>query len=293
MYKNLKTFIRTCPDCQTSKSYYKYKVLLKPLVVRPGFGVMLHLDYSSPYSDSSEGDRYIGAIVDSYSSYCWLFPTADMTSGSAVKCPLHVVSKIGAFQNLISDWAAALLGIVMTSFLELFDITKISTFSSSPRSNSKVERLQKTLIDCLKAMCVKGRPLATTLIFIQMALRSAPIVVLHLSVFELTTGGYRMNIPIDVVKIASFDEGHQHPNDTIKGIRADLDLMNKIVWEHIVKNQRKMKLTFDEKVILYSYCVEGIVLLNDPVEKACVSGKLGGYGVGLIRSYGSAATTVD
>jgi len=76
-----------------------------------------------------------------------------------------------------------------------------------------------------------------------------------------------------VVKIASFDEGHQHPNDIIKGIRVDLDLMNKIVKEHIIKNQREMKLTFDEKVTPYSYCVGGIVLLNDPVEKVGVSGK--------------------
>jgi len=49
---------------------------------------------------------------------------------------------------------------------------------------------------------------------------------------------------MDVVKIASFDEGNQHPNDIIKGIRADLDLMNKIVREHIIKKQKEMKLTF-------------------------------------------------
>jgi len=197
-----------------------------------------------------------------------------MTSGSAVKCLSHVVSQIGAFQNLISDRAAAFLGVVMTSFLELFDITKISTSSYSPRSNSKVERLQKTLIECLKATCVEGRPWATALIFVQMDLGSAPIVGLGLSAFELTTSGYRINLPMDVVKIDSFDEGHQHPNEIIKGIRADLDLMNKIVREHIIENQKEMKLTFDEKVTPYSYSVGGIVLLNDPVEKVGVSGKL-------------------
>jgi len=50
--------------------------------------------------------------------------------------------------------------------------------------------------------------------------------------------------------------------------------MNKIVREHIGENQREMKLSFDEKVTPYSYCVGGIVLLNDPVEKVGVSGKL-------------------
>jgi len=106
-----------------------------------------------------------------------------------------------------------------------------------------------------------------------MALRSALIVRLGLSAFELTTDGYRMNLPIYVVKITSFDEGHQHPNDIIKGIQSDLDLMNKIVREHIIENQSENKLTFDEKVTHYSYCVGGIVLLNDPVEKVGVSGK--------------------
>jgi len=197
-----------------------------------------------------------------------------MTIGSALRCLPHVVSQIGAFQNLISHRAAAFLGVVMTSFLELFDITKITTSSYSPGSNSKVKRLQKTLIECLKATCVQGRPWATALIFVQMALRLAPIVGLGLSAFKLTTGGYRMNLPMDVVKIASFDKIHQHPNDIIKGIRADLDLMNKIVREHIIENQREMKLTFDEKVTPYSYSVGGIVLLNDHVEMVGVSGKL-------------------
>jgi len=65
MYKNFKTFIRICPDCQTSISYHKYKVSLKPLVVRPGFGHTLHLDYSGSYPDWGEGDCYICANVDS------------------------------------------------------------------------------------------------------------------------------------------------------------------------------------------------------------------------------------
>jgi len=68
-----------------------------------------------------------------------------------------------------------------------------------------------------------------------MGLRSASLVGLGLSAFELTIAGYRMNLPMDVVKISSFDEGHQHPNDIIKGIRADLDLIKKIVKEHIIE----------------------------------------------------------
>jgi len=121
---------------------------------------------------------------------------------------------------------------------------------------------------------VEGLPWATALIFVQKALRLAPIVGLGLSAFEITAGGYRISLSMNVVKITTFDEGRQHPNYIIKGIRSDLDLMNKIVREHTIDNQKEMKLPFGEKVTPYSYSVGGIVLLNDPVKRVGVSIKL-------------------
>jgi len=81
----------------------------------------------------------------------------NMTFATAVKCLQKVLAQIEAFKNLISDRAAAFLGRVMTSFCKLFDITKISTKSFSPRLNSRVECLQGTLINCLRATCTEGR----------------------------------------------------------------------------------------------------------------------------------------
>jgi len=49
--------------------------------------------------------------------------------------------------------------------------------------------------------------------------------------------------------------------------------MNKIVREHILENEKEMKLAFDEKVTLYSYSAGSIVLLNDSGEKVGCSGK--------------------
>jgi len=158
MYKNKKNYIRTCPDCQIAKGYHKYKVFLKPLVVRLTFGDTLHLDYSGPHPDLGSGDQYICTIVDSYSTYCWLFPMSNQTAETAVKCLLKVCSQIGAFKSVITNCAAAFLGGVMTSFCKLFGITKINTTSFSPRSNSRVERLQQTFNECLKATCIEGQP---------------------------------------------------------------------------------------------------------------------------------------
>jgi len=68
-----------------------------------------------------------------------------MTRKTAVRCFLRVVFQIDTFKSLVTDRAAAYLGMEMSSFCELFDITKISSTSYLPCSNAKVERLQKNL----------------------------------------------------------------------------------------------------------------------------------------------------
>jgi len=209
--------------------------------VRPGFGHTLHLDYSGPYPDSGEGDRYICAIVDSFTSYSWLYGTKDMTAITAVNCLLKVVGQIVAFKNLVTDRAAAFLGSVMTAFCELFDITKISTTAYSPHSNSRVERQQGTLINCLITTCTEGRPWGSALAFVEMALRSAPVKGMRIGAFEMINGGRMMCLPIDIAKISVFNNEHKTPQDTIDEMRTDLDLMNKIVRENIVENQVEMK----------------------------------------------------
>jgi len=42
--------------------------------------------------------------------------------------------------------------------------------------------------------------------------------------------------PIDIAKIAVLDDEYQTPQDTIKEMRTDLDLRNKIFWENILEN---------------------------------------------------------
>jgi len=96
----------------------------------------------------------------------------------------------------------------MTSFCELFNITKISTTSFSPRLNSRVERLQGTPINCLRATCVEGRNWGSALAFVEMALRSAPIKGIGVSAFEMVSAGRRMILPVDAAKIADFDDNH-------------------------------------------------------------------------------------
>jgi len=92
-----------------------------------------------------------------------------------------------------------------------------------------------------------------------------------------------MNLPLDVAKIAAFDEGHQSPHNTIKEVQTDLDLRNKIIREQILENRKDMKLAFDENVTPYSYSVGSVILLIDLVEKVGMSDNLCRHWVGSYR----------
>jgi len=152
-----------------------------------------------------------------------------MTATTAVKCLLKVVGQYRDFKNLVTDRASAFLGSVITAFCKLFDITKISTTADSPCLNSRVERLQGTLINCLRATCTEGRPWGSALVFVEIALRSALVKRKGISAFEMVNWGRRMCLPIIIAKIAVFDDKHQTPQDTIKEMQTDLYLRNKII----------------------------------------------------------------
>jgi len=86
-----------------------------------------------------------------------------------------------------------------------------------------------------------------------------------------------MALPVDIAKIAAFDQEHQTPEDVIKEMRINLDLMNKSIR---LENQQEMKTVFDEKETPYSSTVGSVVLLNNPIEKVGQSGKLRRHWVG-------------
>jgi len=60
-----------------------------------------------------------------------------------------------------------------------------------------------------------------------------------------------MALLVDIAKIATFDQEHQTPQEVIKEMQTNLDLMNKIIRTNILENQQEMKTAFDDPVSLY------------------------------------------
>jgi len=129
MSRDITKYIKTCKDCQEGKSYHWYKALLKPIVIPNRIGQTLHIDHVGPIKAGPNGEKYIFTVIDSYSTWTWMFAVHNTTSEVAADCLLKVVSEAGAFKHLISDNAASFTGKILTQFCELFDMKKIHILS--------------------------------------------------------------------------------------------------------------------------------------------------------------------
>jgi RNA:NAD 2'-phosphotransferase (TPT1/KptA family) len=267
MYKDIKRYIKFCLDCQAGKTHNLNTALLKPLKIAQGYANRLHIDYVGALITTEEGYKYIFTVIDSFTSYVWLFPTKDMTGETAAKCLIHVIKETGCFNTLISDQGQALIGKVVSSLSNLFGVTKIRTTPYRPESNSKIERMHRTLGNALRTTCVENRKWADKLPFIEMAFRATPIKGLGLSPFEQIHGGRRMLLPIDMqilerVKPENLDRG-----EYIQELRKSIDLIQKITTENIQQNQAEYSRVYNKTARPYKYETGQLVWLNDPIKK--------------------------
>src|SRR6266849_2035128 len=239
MWKDIKMFTKGCKDCQASKTYALNKALLKPLQVVEGFARKLHIDFVGPILLTDDGYRYIFSVVDSFTTWTWLFPTKDMTAETAIDCLIQVVKEVGCFTTLVSDQAQALTGKIRKGFCNQFDIKKIRTSPYFPRSNSRVERMHSTLGNALRTTCEDNKEWKNQLPFIEMALRASPIRGLGLSPFEMVHGGKKMLLPVDTQILERQTEEPEEIGEYLLELRRNLDIIEKITTRNIKFNQEE------------------------------------------------------
>jgi len=224
MSEDKKKYIKTCRDCQEGKSYHRYKVLLKPLVIPNRFGQTLHIDHVGPIKAGPNREKYIFTVIDSYSIWPSMFAVHNPTSEVAADCLLKVVSKAGAFKHLISDNEASFTGKVLTQFCELFDMKKINISSYSAALNARIEHFHSSLSNSLKTSVTVDKDLVKMLAFVELAFRSSPVKGLQISLYEICHSGYYMAWPIDMMMmLKKFDEEHHYPPEYVTKLRNNID----------------------------------------------------------------------
>jgi len=65
---------------------------------------------SDPSKAGPNGKKYIFTVIDSYSTWPWMFAAHNTTSEVMADCLLKVVSEVVALKHLISDNSASFTG---------------------------------------------------------------------------------------------------------------------------------------------------------------------------------------
>jgi len=188
--RDVKKYVKTRKECQEGKSYHRYKALLKPLAIPNRFGQTLHIDHVGPIKPGPNGEKYIFTVIDSYSTWPWIFRVQNTNSQVAADCLQRVVSDAGVFKYLISNNAASFTGKVLTQCCELFDIKKIHISSYHAASNFRIERFEFIYFQLTKDISDTRQRLVKILPFIELAFRSSPVRGLGVSPFEIRQSGY-------------------------------------------------------------------------------------------------------
>lgn len=137
--EKIKKCINNCVVCLISdRKRGKKEGLLHPIPKDYRPLQTLHIDHLGPMTATDKQYKYILAIIDGFTKFCWLYPT---------KTKLELLqSTFGNPRCIISDRGGA-------KFCEQNDIQHTVTTTGIPRGNGQVERLNSIIISVLTKLC--------------------------------------------------------------------------------------------------------------------------------------------
>lgn len=112
-----------------------------------------HIDHLGPMTSTDKQYKYILAIIDAFTKFCWLYPTKTMSASETLSKIEILQSTFGNPSRIISDKGGAFTSTEFAKFCEDNNINHITITTGIPRANGQVERLNSTIISVLTKLC--------------------------------------------------------------------------------------------------------------------------------------------
>lgn len=99
-----------------------------------------------PYTQSTQNNKYILSIMDHFSRYLILVPTADTTAETIANAFVkHLVLPFGSPDAILTDQGQNFLSSLFVQVCKLLRIKKWRTTPYHPQANGRLERVHKTI----------------------------------------------------------------------------------------------------------------------------------------------------
>lgn len=214
----VKKYIRNCLNC----IYYKNKGGPKegelyplPKYAQPFH--TLHMDHIGPFVKTSKNNRYLLVIVDSFTKFVFISAVRNTETNCVIKELDHISKIFGNPRRMITDAGSAFTSHNFKDYCKEKNIRLHTVATGMPRANGQVERVNKTILESMKAMgasltdnkwdqCIKTLQQAINSTF-HKTIKAVPSEVLF---------GYRLRTDSDKLAPTEHDNDTEHITDMTK-----------------------------------------------------------------------------
>ena len=275
MSKDTKTYIESCDVCQKSKRHFHaHRAPLHPLPIVDTFH-RVHMDFLGPLPTSSAGHKHILLIVDSFSKWPEAFPlkTTDAATVARVFYDQYIC-RYGAPKSILTDRGQNFMSNLLKELCEIFQITKISTSSYHPQTNSTCERMNSYILQGLRAHCNSDQTnWHEVLQSIMLAYRTTPATQSTKHSPYMLLFGRECQLPIDVA-LSGESEPLTSRNEHLQKIIDNVKVTSAEAKANLAQAQTKSKTYYDKQASCTTYKIGDHVYLSNHKHKKGLSPKL-------------------
>lgn len=112
-----------------------------------------HIDHLGPLESTSKKYKYIFAVIDAFTKFCWLYPTRTTAANEVI---MRLKNQSVAFGNpvqIISDRGSAFTCEEFNKYCQDENIKHFLITTGLPRANGQVERLNAIIVPVLSKLC--------------------------------------------------------------------------------------------------------------------------------------------
>lgn len=150
MLSFVKSFVRSCVECQKSKPAKNLKIGLMSSNVPKECNDVFFIDFIGPIVQSSSGNTAIFSVLDGFSKIIFFLPVRKQTSSVAIECLKNLVfSQHGLCRTIVSDNGTTFTSREFYSFLFNLRI-KHRTISPYHTQSNNVERTHRNIVTSLR-----------------------------------------------------------------------------------------------------------------------------------------------
>jgi len=113
-----------------------------------------HIDFLGSLDSTSKNYKHILAVIDSFTKFCWLYPTKSTAATEVITMLRGQSNVFGNPACIISDRGSAFLAQDFLQYCDDENIKVVKSTTGLPRVNGQVERLNVIIIPVLSKLSV-------------------------------------------------------------------------------------------------------------------------------------------